>query len=68
MKAIKSKKEEAGTLLKSGKVREALALYTEVLAVDPLNDQVNTKIHFNVAVCHSKVCDHFSIFYLNLNF
>lgn len=55
MKVIKTKKEEAGVLLKSGKVREALALYTEVLSVDPTNDQVNSKIHFNIAVCHSKV-------------
>lgn len=55
MKAIKSKKEEASAHLKSGKVQEALAMYTEAVNVDPKNDQVNSKIHFNIGVCHSKV-------------
>jgi hypothetical protein len=54
-KAIRSKKDDASALLKSGKVTEALALYSEAAAVDPANDSVNSKIHFNIAVCHSKV-------------
>lgn len=55
MKTIKSKKEEATAHLKAGKVQDALTMYSEAVSVDPKNDQVNSKIHFNIGVCHSKV-------------
>ena len=54
-KTIKGQKEEASELLKKGKVADALAIYSRVLEVDPRNDLVNSKIHFNVAVCCTKV-------------
>ena len=55
IKEIKSVKEQAVTLLNSNRPRDALTAYEKALNIDPSNDSVNSKLHFNQAICHSKV-------------
>lgn len=55
IKEIKSVKEQAASQLASGRPRDALATYGKALNIDPTNDSVNSKLHFNQAICHSKV-------------
>ena len=58
IKVLKQKKEEASSLLKEGKVKEALNLYQEALKVEPENSLVNARLHFNVSVCYGKLSEH----------
>lgn len=55
IKEVKLVKEQAASLLSSNRPREALAAYEKALNIDPSNDLVNSKLHFNQAICHSKV-------------
>lgn len=48
-KLLKRKKDEGNEAYKIGKLQEALNLYTEALAVDPLNKKTNAKLYFNRA-------------------
>lgn len=54
-KSLKEKKEQGNELFKTGKYREALALYSEALAIDPLNKVINSKLYFNRALVNTKV-------------
>ena len=54
-KLLKAKKEEGNETFKVGKFQEAYDLYTEALAVDPLNVNTNAKIYCNRATVSSKV-------------
>lgn len=57
IKEIKSLKELAALQLSSGRPRDALATYEKALNVDSTNELVNSKLHFNQAICHSKLGD-----------
>lgn len=55
-KSLKERKEQGNECFKTGKYREALAIYTEALAIDPLNKEINSKLHYNRALVNTKVC------------
>lgn len=63
IKEVKLVKEQAVTLLNSNRPREALAAYEKALNIDSSNDLVNSKLHFNQAVCHSKVRTEYSLLF-----
>lgn len=42
-------------LFKSGKFRDAHALYTQALEIDPLNADINSKLYYNRALVNSKI-------------
>ncbi|CAD7078799.1 unnamed protein product [Hermetia illucens] len=54
-KALKDKKERGNTQFKAGKYREAHALYTEALNIDPFNKDINSKLYYNRALVNSKL-------------
>lgn len=54
-KSLKEKKETGNKYFKSGKFRDAQACYTEALAVDPINTDVNSKLYYNRALVNSKI-------------
>ncbi|XP_045119494.1 uncharacterized protein LOC123509333 [Portunus trituberculatus] len=54
-KQLKQKKEEGNEAFRRGRHQEALALYTEALAIDPLNQFTNAKLYFNRATVNSKL-------------
>ncbi|XP_071792021.1 dnaJ homolog subfamily C member 7-like isoform X1 [Asterias amurensis] len=54
-KLLKSKKEEGNETFKGGKYQEAYELYTQALAVDPLNVNTNAKIYCNRATVCAKL-------------
>ncbi|KAK8372439.1 hypothetical protein O3P69_011027, partial [Scylla paramamosain] len=54
-KQLKQKKEEGNEAFRRGRHQEALTLYTEALAIDPLNQVTNAKLYFNRATVNSKV-------------
>jgi DnaJ family protein C protein 7 len=49
-------KGEGNELFKVGKIKDAVARYTEALEVDPSNKLTNAKILQNRAMCYIKVC------------
>nr|XP_053632479.1 uncharacterized protein LOC128688606 [Cherax quadricarinatus] len=54
-KLLKQKKEEGNEAFKKGNFQEALNLYTEALAIDPLNKHTNAKLYFNRATVGFKL-------------
>ncbi|XP_055636030.1 dnaJ homolog subfamily C member 7 isoform X2 [Toxorhynchites rutilus septentrionalis] len=54
-KHLKERKERGNELFKTGKFREAQAVYTEALALDPLNKDINSKLYYNRALVSSKL-------------
>lgn len=52
---LKEKKEQGNEFFKTGKYREALAIYTEALNIDPLNKEINSKLYYNRALVNTKV-------------
>lgn len=54
-KLLKKKKEEGNDAYKNNRFKEAQALYTEALAVDPLNKKTNAKLYFNRATVLSRL-------------
>lgn len=54
-KNLKEKKETGNKLFKVGKFREAHALYTEALNIDPRNADTNSKLFYNRALVNSKI-------------
>nr|XP_045599987.1 dnaJ homolog subfamily C member 7-like [Procambarus clarkii] len=54
-KLLKQKKEEGNDAFKKGNFLEAFNLYTEALAIDPLNKHTNAKLYFNRATVGSKI-------------
>lgn len=54
-KQLKEKKESGNEQFAGGKYREALALYTEALAVDPLHREINAKLHYNRALVNVRL-------------
>ncbi|KAK2713598.1 hypothetical protein QYM36_009462 [Artemia franciscana] len=57
-KQLKTKKEEGNVAFKQGKLQEALAIYTETLAIDPVNKLTNSKVYYNRALVNSKLGNH----------
>lgn len=53
-KSLKEKKEKGNELYTSGKYREAQVVYTEALAVDSLNKDINSKLFYNRALVNVK--------------
>lgn len=56
-KLHKDRKETGNALFKANKYREAQALYSEALEVDPLNSGMNSKLYYNRALVNSKIGD-----------
>lgn len=54
-KQLKQKKEDGNEAFKKGNFQEAYQLYTDALAIDPLNKHTNAKLYFNRATVGSKV-------------
>ncbi|KAK7080726.1 DnaJ subfamily C member 7 [Halocaridina rubra] len=54
-KHLKVKKEEGNEAFKRGNFQEAFNLYTDALAIDPLNKHTNAKLYFNRATVGSKL-------------
>lgn len=55
VKSLKSKKESGNAAYKANQLQEALSLYSEALAIDPLNHAMNAKLYFNRALVQTKV-------------
>jgi DnaJ homolog subfamily C member 7 len=55
-KLLRATKEDGNDKFRRGQFNEALAKYTEALAVDPLNKSTNAKIYFNRATVYSRLC------------
>lgn len=55
-KSLKEKKEQGNEMFKTGKYRDALAIYTAALSIDPLNKDINSKLLYNRALVNTKVC------------
>lgn len=54
-KGLKEKKEQGNEMYKTGKFRDAHAVYTEALAIDPLNKDINSKLYYNRALVNVKI-------------
>lgn len=54
-KSLRDKKEKGNELFKNFKYRDALAMYTEALQVDPLNKDTNSKLYYNRALVNTKL-------------
>ncbi|XP_037957972.1 dnaJ homolog subfamily C member 7 isoform X2 [Teleopsis dalmanni] len=54
-KTLKDMKENGNVLFKSGRFREAQAVYTEALKIDELNKEINSKLYYNRALVNSKI-------------
>lgn len=54
-KALRQKKEEGNDAFKRGAFADAYVLYTEALAIDPLNKHTCAKLYFNRATVNSKL-------------
>ncbi|KAK2720662.1 dnaJ homolog subfamily C member 7-like [Artemia franciscana] len=57
-KQLMTKKEEGNVAFKQGKLKEALTIYTETLAIDPVNKLTNSKVYYNRALVNSKLGNH----------
>lgn len=54
-KQLKERKERGNEMFKGGKFKEAQAVYTEALTLDPMNKDINSKIYYNRALVNSKL-------------
>ncbi|KAL9707389.1 hypothetical protein quinque_010907 [Culex quinquefasciatus] len=54
-KQLKERKEKGNEMFKGGKFREAHAVYSEALALDPLNKDINSKLYYNRALVNSRL-------------
>ncbi|XP_065075263.1 dnaJ homolog subfamily C member 7-like isoform X1 [Ochlerotatus camptorhynchus] len=54
-KQLKERKEKGNELFKSAKFKDAQLVYTEALALDPLNKEINSKLFYNRALVNSKL-------------
>lgn len=54
-KQLKERKERGNEMFKTGKFKEAQAVYTEALALDPMNKDINSKLYYNRALVNSKL-------------
>ncbi|XP_058059184.1 dnaJ homolog subfamily C member 7 isoform X1 [Anopheles bellator] len=54
-KQLKETKESGNELFKTGKYRKALEVYTEALALDQQNKDINSKLYYNRALVNSKL-------------
>lgn len=54
-KELKKTKEAGNEAYKSCRFKEALTLYTEALALDPLNKKTNAKLYFNRATVYHRL-------------
>lgn len=54
-RSLKERKEQGNVCFKTGKYREALTIYTEALAIDPYNKDINSKLFYNRALVNTKV-------------
>lgn len=52
---LKEKKEQGNECFKTGKYREALAIYSEALTIDTVNKDINSKLLYNRALVNTKV-------------
>ncbi|XP_050100121.1 dnaJ homolog subfamily C member 7 isoform X1 [Anopheles aquasalis] len=54
-KQLKEKKESGNELFKTGKYREALAVYSDALTLDAQNKDINSKLYYNRALVNMKL-------------
>ncbi|XP_053693082.1 dnaJ homolog subfamily C member 7 isoform X2 [Sabethes cyaneus] len=54
-KQLKERKEKGNEMFKGGNFKDALAVYTEALSLDPMNKDINSKLYYNRALVHSKL-------------
>lgn len=54
-KTLKAIKEKGNVLFKSGRYRDAQAVYTEALQIDEFNKDINSKLLYNRALVNSKL-------------
>lgn len=54
-KQLRDKKEKGNELFKTGKFEDANGAYTEALAIDELNKEINSKLYCNRALVNSKL-------------
>ncbi|XP_065358280.1 dnaJ homolog subfamily C member 7 isoform X1 [Calliphora vicina] len=54
-KTLKDMKENGNVLFKSGRYREAQAVYTDALKIDEFNKDINSKLLYNRALVQSKI-------------
>ncbi|XP_055540830.1 dnaJ homolog subfamily C member 7 isoform X2 [Wyeomyia smithii] len=54
-KQLKERKEKGNEMFKGGKFKDALAVYTKALSLDPMNKDINSKLYYNRALVHSKL-------------
>lgn len=54
-KGLKEKKEKGNEFFNAGKFRDAQAVYTEALAIDPRNKDINSKLYYNRALVNLKL-------------
>lgn len=54
-KTLKDMKENGNVLFKSGRYREAQAVYTDALKIDEFNKDINSKLLYNRALVFSKI-------------
>jgi DnaJ family protein C protein 7 len=55
LKEIESQKEKANEIFKAGKYQEAIESYTKLLELDPKNNNFNSTIYNNRALCYQKL-------------
>lgn len=54
-KQLKERKEKGNEMFKGGKFKDAHAVYTEALALDPLNKDINSKLYYNRALVNARL-------------
>jgi DnaJ family protein C protein 7 len=55
LKVIEKEKEAANEIFKAGKYQEAIEAYTKLLELDPDNNNFNSTIYANRALCYQKL-------------
>lgn len=54
-KLLKERKEKGNEMFKSGRYKDAHAVYTEALLLDPLNKDISSKLYYNRGLVNSKL-------------